>query len=205
MKLKIISTEYGLNTWPSAIVLAHYIWHNKKDFNKKNVLEIGCGTSLPGIVSACCGSSVILTDEEDSHDILNNAKINWVMNNPVNYVRKGVKENIFLDIKVIGFTWGRFNLDIRSIENPDIIIGADCFYDNSEVFEDIISTLEYFFQRNKNIRFLTTYHERSSHRTILFLLKKWNFKAKSIDIKSLPLEKYNFKNTIHLIEIYKET
>lgn len=159
---------------------------------------------MPGIVSACCGSNVILTDDEDSHGILDNARINWVMNNPVKFMSKGNIGNRFLDIKVYGFTWGRFNSAIRSIGNLDYIIGADCFYDNSEVFEDIMSTLEYFFQKNKHIRFLTTYHERSSHRTILFLLKKWNFKARNIDIKSLPLEKYNFKNTIHLIEIYKE-
>lgn len=37
---------------------------------------------------------------------------------------------VFLDVKVMGLTWGKFNDSALCMEGPDIIIGADCFYDN---------------------------------------------------------------------------
>lgn len=201
---QIISADYGFYTWPSARILAEFIWKSKDYIKGKSILELGSGTSLPGLVAAACGASVVLSDKEDAIDILANARTNWLSNNPVHlYSSDNNFEPIFLNISIIGFTWGNFSPDILKL-CPDIIIAADCFYDNSNVFEDAISSIDYFMQKNLNCRFITTYQERSSQRSIAFLLSKWNMEAKSIDISNLPLDNYNLKNTIHLIEIVKK-
>mmetsp|Transcript_107892 Transcript_107892/g.186049 ORF Transcript_107892/g.186049 Transcript_107892/m.186049 type:complete len:357 (-) Transcript_107892:1046-2116(-) len=57
--------DYGLFMWPSALVLGHYIFKHRCSFVGRRVLEIGSGTSLPGIVAAKVGASVTLTDRDD--------------------------------------------------------------------------------------------------------------------------------------------
>lgn len=37
-----------------------------------------------------------------------------------------------MQTKVLGFTWGKFSTDVLMLDPVDYIIGADCFYDNSE-------------------------------------------------------------------------
>jgi len=39
---------------------------------------------------------------------------------------------IFLRARVLGFTWGKYSTEILMLDPVDYIIGADCFYDNSE-------------------------------------------------------------------------
>lgn len=49
------STDHDLTgqiIWPSAIELAKFIINNSKDFEKKNVIELGAGVGLCGFVSA---------------------------------------------------------------------------------------------------------------------------------------------------------
>ena len=43
-----LAASYGLYIWPSAPVLAWYIWINQERFRGKRVLELGAGTALPG-------------------------------------------------------------------------------------------------------------------------------------------------------------
>jgi hypothetical protein len=47
--------HYGLFMWPSALVLAHYVAAERRSIHGKVVLELGCGTGLPGILAALCG------------------------------------------------------------------------------------------------------------------------------------------------------
>ena len=47
-----LAASYGLYLWPSAPVLAWYLWLNQHQFRGKRVLELGAGTSLPGILLA---------------------------------------------------------------------------------------------------------------------------------------------------------
>lgn len=48
-------------------------------------MQIGCGTSLPGILAAACGARVTLTDREEAPYILDNVKQSILLNNPVDY------------------------------------------------------------------------------------------------------------------------
>lgn len=51
------TTHYGLFIWPSAMVLARFVARNHANLvRQKVVMEIGCGTGLPGILAAVCGN-----------------------------------------------------------------------------------------------------------------------------------------------------
>ena len=54
--------DYGLYTWPCATVLARYVWQQQNAWRGMRVLEIGCGTALPGMVAAKVGCSTVLSD-----------------------------------------------------------------------------------------------------------------------------------------------
>ena len=60
-----IDKEFGSYTWPCAVVLAQFLWHNQQFFRGKSFLEIGCGTALPSVVALKClnPKAVILTDK----------------------------------------------------------------------------------------------------------------------------------------------
>ena len=56
---------YGVALWPSAIALAHEIAERAAAFAGKQVLELGAGTGLPGIVAGSLGARVIQTDRQE--------------------------------------------------------------------------------------------------------------------------------------------
>jgi len=45
------------------------------------------------------------------------------------------------------------------INTPDIILGADLFYDSSD-FDNILASVNFFIENNPASIFLTTYQER---------------------------------------------
>eukprot|EP01121_Diplochlamys_sp_Union-15-3_P013419 TRINITY_DN4160_c0_g1_i1.p1 TRINITY_DN4160_c0_g1~~TRINITY_DN4160_c0_g1_i1.p1 ORF type:complete len:251 (-),score=32.35 TRINITY_DN4160_c0_g1_i1:426-1178(-) len=200
---QVISEDYGLYIWPSSKVLAEFIWRNRKRFEGKKLLELGAGTSLPGLVAAACGAYVILTDKEDEN-IQKNMRMNKINNNPVEFNTDGIKVPLFISdtIDIMSFTWGQFSAEIIGIKQLDYVIGADCFYDNSEDYENIIASVVYFLNKNPKTIFLTSYQERSSQRSIHYLLKKWGLTAKEISLSTFfPFKKYKLTETVHLIQI----
>ena len=70
---------YWSELWPSAIALSRHILKSDHIGKGTEVLEIGCGLGLPGIVAGKKGASVTFTDYMD--DALDFAKENWKQNN----------------------------------------------------------------------------------------------------------------------------
>ncbi|XP_010935154.1 uncharacterized protein [Elaeis guineensis] len=62
--------DYGMFVWPCSIVLAEYVWQQRLRFANNTVIELGAGTSLPGLVAAKVGANVILTDNAAREEIL---------------------------------------------------------------------------------------------------------------------------------------
>jgi predicted nicotinamide N-methyase len=56
---------YGVALWPAAIALAHEVASRAEVFHGKQVLELGAGTGLPGIVAASLGARVVQTDRHE--------------------------------------------------------------------------------------------------------------------------------------------
>ncbi len=53
---------YGVALWPAAIALAHEVASRAEAFRGRQVLELGAGTGLPGIIAASLGAGVVQTD-----------------------------------------------------------------------------------------------------------------------------------------------
>ena len=57
---------YGVALWPSAIALAHELVARADALRGRQVLELGAGTGLPGIVAASFGARVVQTDRQQA-------------------------------------------------------------------------------------------------------------------------------------------
>jgi len=55
---------FGVALWPSSIALAHELIARGNDLRGRQVLELGAGTGLPGIVAASLGARVVQTDRQ---------------------------------------------------------------------------------------------------------------------------------------------
>jgi len=55
---------YWAEIWPSAIALSEYLVENENEIKNKQILELGCGLGLVGIVASYCGGDVLFTDYE---------------------------------------------------------------------------------------------------------------------------------------------
>ncbi|XP_031402805.1 methyltransferase-like protein 23 isoform X2 [Punica granatum] len=180
--------EYGLFVWPCSVVLAEYVWQQRSRFSGMTVVELGAGTSLPGLVAAKLGSDVTLTDDAGRYEVLENMRRVCELND--------------LNCKVIGLTWGVWDEPIFSL-CPQIIIGADVLYDAS-AFDDLFATVSFLLQNSPSSVFITTYHNRSGHHLIEFLMVKWGLKcAKLFDGFSIlpPNKASGISGNIQLAEI----
>ncbi|MBK8878607.1 MAG: hypothetical protein IPN74_08700 [Haliscomenobacter sp.] len=69
---------YWAELWPSAVALSRYLLETYPSLEGKNVLELGCGLGLPGIVAGLLGAEVTLTDYLP--EPLGFARRNWEQN-----------------------------------------------------------------------------------------------------------------------------
>jgi len=203
--VQVFEDDYGLFIWPSAKILAEYIWDNRKKWSGKKVIELGAGTSLPGIVCAACEAHVVLTDKKNGERVLKNIMSSVATNNPIHFTKKdGEIEPLFLKVDVLGFSWGVFDYPILSLPEFDYIIGSDLFYDNSKDYEDIISSVVYFMKCNPNAIFLTTYQNRNANKSFFILFEKWNLKYRQVELPMSYYTKHDIEpSSVFLLEIWK--
>ncbi|KAH8359243.1 hypothetical protein KR093_005336 [Drosophila rubida] len=196
---EILQGAYSFYTWPSAPILAHFLWERRQTLVCKRILELGAGTALPGILAAKCGAQVLLSD-------------NCILPKSLAHIRKSCQANQLqpgVDIDVVGLSWGLLLNSVFRLPPLDLIIAADCFYDPS-VFEDIIVTVAFLLERNRGAKFIFSYQERSADWSIEALLKKWKLHAASINMDEIgkqsgvDLLEFMGGHTIHLLEITLE-
>ncbi|GKV44115.1 hypothetical protein SLEP1_g51334 [Rubroshorea leprosula] len=186
--LENMKEEYGLFVWPCSVILAEYVWQQRLRFSGVSVVELGAGTSLPGLVAARVGSDVTLTDDANRFEVLDNMRKVCDLNK--------------LKCKVQGLTWGLWDESLFCL-NPKIILGADVLYDSS-AFDDLFATVTFLLQSSPGSVFITTYHNRSGHHLIEFLMVKWGLKCvKLLDGFSFlpPYKASRLSGNIQLAEI----
>ncbi|PNT65746.1 hypothetical protein BRADI_3g01870v3 [Brachypodium distachyon] len=153
-----------------------------------DILELGAGTSLPGLVAAKVGANVTLTDIADNTEVLDNIRQICGVNDA--------------NCNVLGLTWGDWDEPIFDL-HPDIILGADVLYDSAK-FDDLFATVTFLLESSPGAVFITTYHNRSGHHLIEFLMVKWGLKClKLLDgFSFLPSCKAaSLQGNIQLVEI----
>lgn len=171
---------------------------HRENFKGKRILEIGCGTALPGILAAKFGAKVVLSDS-------------CSLPNALKHVRRCCTANnleVGKDIDVVGLTWGILLKSVHDLAPLDYIIGSDCFYDPS-VFEDILVTISFLLKRpsqnSAQVKFLFTYQERSSDWTIEHLLQKWDLQCRKVSLESVKrvcdIDELSKDHTIQLYEV----
>jgi predicted nicotinamide N-methyase len=100
---------YGISLWPAAIALTHDILARASTFRGTNVLELGAGTGLPGIVAASLGARVVQTDR---HEV------------PMTICRRNAERNAVTTIEHRLADWTLWDDTSRY----DWIIGSDVLY-----------------------------------------------------------------------------
>ncbi|KAL5706412.1 hypothetical protein ACHQM5_024582 [Ranunculus cassubicifolius] len=190
--IEYMEEEYGMFVWPSSIALAEYVWQQKSRFNGVSVVELGAGTSLPGLVAAKLGADVTLTDNSSRLEVLENMKRMCQLN--------------IVNCTVLGLTWGEWEEPMFKLK-PKILLGADVLYDTKD-FDDLFATVTFLLQISPGSVFITTYHNRSGHHLIEYLMAKWSLKCtKLIDAFSfMPSSKASgLTGNIQLAEITLDT
>ncbi|XP_047536278.1 acyl-CoA-binding domain-containing protein 6-like [Vanessa atalanta] len=170
---ELLSAGYSFYTWPSAPLLAWYLWTQRRNLRGLRILELGCGTGLPGILAAKCGAHVTLTDSV-------------VLPRSLRHLSACCEANGLVpgrDLQVLGLAWGLFLADVHNLRPVDLLLASDCFYEPSQ-FEEVLSTVAYFLD-GTDARFLCAYQERSADWSIEALLKKWGLKGALVDLDSL--------------------
>ncbi|XP_059621256.1 histone-arginine methyltransferase METTL23 [Phlebotomus argentipes] len=193
---ELLQASYSSYTWPSAPILSLFLWKRRASLTKKRILELGSGTSLPGILAAKCGAQVTLSDRTTLPKTLAHIQRCCQLNN----LTPGK------DIAVKGLSWGLLLNSIFDLGPIDLIIGSDIFYDPS-VFEDILVTVAFLLEQNPGAKFLFTYQERSADWSIEATLKKWKLKCANVSLSGITagfdknLKKFMGGHSVHLLEI----
>ncbi|CAH9105826.1 unnamed protein product [Cuscuta europaea] len=180
--------EYGLFVWPCSVILAEYVWQQRSRFSGTTVVELGAGTSLPGLVAAKLGADVTLTDDSNRPEVLANMRRQCDLNN--------------VKCKIMGLTWGQWDSNVFDL-HPNIILGADVLYD-ANAFDDLFASVTFLLENSPSSVFMTTYHSRSGHHLIEFLMVKWGLKCvKLLDgFSFMPAQKASgLSGDIQLVEI----
>ncbi|KAF8923812.1 hypothetical protein EDD21DRAFT_391027 [Dissophora ornata] len=218
--LELLDSDFGLYVWPSALVLAEYLFYRLDMFystpgRSKTILELGAGTALPSLLLAkalpCTQNFLIVTDRPDVPQILDNVREALRENN----VYKLYPRDPDAQVMVRGLGWGDFALasgenndggllqlleDVTNMKQSssntsrqiDLILGSDVFY-NPQDFESLLATVAYIINRhNPECVFLTSYQNRSAKRNIDHLLTKWGLEGRIIEWEDFGFDMSKF-------------
>ena len=103
---------YGVMLWPASIALAHDVLTRAEQLPGKQILELGAGTGLPGIIAASLGASVLQIDRSDV---------------ALHVCRMNKERNRVVSVEVENADWEQFQTN----KQFDLILGADVLYATS--------------------------------------------------------------------------
>jgi len=114
--------------WDASVVLARWIFENPILFQDKDILELGSGCGVAGILCSYFGKKVILSDY--LQPILDNLTFNAEQN----MLRKPSQ------MQVISFNWETVDTKNFQFDPVDIIIGAEITYEEEHA-QNLINVL----------------------------------------------------------------
>ena len=140
--LSLLQTDehIGTTVYTAAVQVARYLETQAPRFQGKHVLEVGSGTGLVGMVAACLGADVVLTDMEGP--VLENLRRNAAR----------LPEEVQQRVKVVPFKWGVTPFsevsEAASGRAFDIVLAVEVVYEIEHVAA-LMSALEAVFEHNK--------------------------------------------------------
>jgi len=117
------STDFDLTgqiLWPVSILLGHYLASSvgQSRIKSRNVVELGAGTGLPGLVAANFATKVVLTDGNEVVLDLLDRNVSQFRSNKRNHC----------SIKTGQLVWGNrshLNRLLKTMERVDVVVAAD--------------------------------------------------------------------------------
>ena len=165
---------YWGELWPSALGLSEFLVRNSQLVGGKNVLEIGCGLGLPGIVAGKLGGNVTLTDYLD--EAVEFAAYNWSLNSDDSCISS------LLD-------WRNPKVDTKA----DVLLASDLAYE-SRSFESLNASFKNVVKEDGVI--LLSEPNRMFASLFFDLLKKEGY---AISREIIPVQ---LKGMSHSISVY---
>jgi len=142
--------------WPAGQILASYLVQKGTDYVKnRNILELGSGTGLVGLVTGKLGGDVCITDQAPLLPIM----------------QRNISLNA-LDSKVVmaELNWG---MPISTtIQQPDLILAADCIY-FEPAFPLLVHTLSELSDSTTEILFSYKKRRKADKRFFTILKKRF--------------------------------
>ncbi|KAL4228107.1 hypothetical protein ACF0H5_013542 [Mactra antiquata] len=194
-KLKIYQSEIGdvgCVVWDAAIVLSKYLETDDFDGGRlwidKNVVELGAGTGVVGLMAASYGANVTITDLEEFVPLMQlNIDTNMeLFNNKVD--ARSLK-------------WGT---DLESTySNIDVVLVADCIY-YGESLEPLVKTLDDLSGINTCV--YCCYEERTSDIKQDLQNKFLRMVKQIFNIEKIPLNRQDQEycsDDIHILKMTK--
>ena len=118
LRVKDEQIPYWADLWPSSIALSRYLVDNPVVKKQMNVLELGCGLGLAGIVAGMLGGKITMTDYLP--EAVDMARQNSVLNN-------------LTDVKFQVMDWRDPDISLSA----DLILASDIAYE-AKSFPQII-------------------------------------------------------------------
>jgi predicted nicotinamide N-methyase len=150
---------YWADIWPSSIALSEVISEMPDLIVQKQVLDLGCGVGLTGLVATQIGGEVTITDYQE--DALRLSELNWLMN-----IKKSPEA---------------FLMDWRNPEPDkkyDTILASDVVYEK-RFFQALVRLFEQCLTPGGTV--LLSEPNRTIAGEFFVLLQKYNFRYEKFD------------------------
>ncbi|CAH0473637.1 unnamed protein product [Peronospora belbahrii] len=133
-----VFNEVGLKIWEAGWLLAEYVIAYQDELRDRNVLELGAGVGLTGMVLACVcrATRVVLTDYAPI--VLQNLRYNVEIN----------LNKFICPVEVQTLEWETWQPTDHISERPDVLLAGDCAYD-VEAFPALMHALQVFFGKDE--------------------------------------------------------
>ena len=177
---------YWDRIWPSSVALSEYLIHQffPSKLTGVNVLEIGCGTGLPGVVAASLGAFTMFSD---------------MVPVTLEAVKETCQLNHISNFDTCALDW---SIKIQSTERYDLVVGCEVFYDEA-ILADISHVLEQVLAPGGKGIFCDP--NRLGLDTIeLAFQKKFNLSSEQIPLTWPPRKEIEVEKMVYLYELTKK-
>lgn len=172
----------GLQVWRGALILADFLFHNRKKFADKQILELGSGVGLTSIAASIYAERNIVCTDINLGGLLDLLKSNVELN------KQMINNRVTVQVMELDFRNRNWSIELENaVKNASLIIAADVIYDN-DITDELCITL-------KQILDPDTYNQRRDKEVYIALEKRYVFTLADLDTTAPCYE--------HFIEVQK--
>lgn len=158
----------GLQVWRGALILADFLFHNRKKFADKQILELGSGVGLTSIAASIYAQRNIVCTDIDLGGLLDLLKSNVELN------KQMIDNRVTVQVMELNFKDRNWSNELQTaVKNASLIIAADVIYDN-DITDEFVVTLSQILDPD-------TYNHRRDKEVYIALEKRYVFTLADLD------------------------